>query len=282
MGYSDYKSLRFELNDAGVLYVTIDHPPINLVDETLVAELNRAADEIAADGQVRVAVLQSANDEYFMAHSDLARVGVAPPGDPLPTSDARATQLVAGKFAKMPKATIAKITGRARGGGSEIALGCDMRFAAIGQAFLGQPEVSVGLIPGGGGTQRLPRLIGRGRALEVILGCDDLSAEVAERYGYVNRAVPAEKMDSFIDALSRRIAEFPPHAVARAKLAVDMGLAAPLDDGLWIEAEQFAACLARPDTAKRVQDVMVIGGQTYEGELDLPALETKLPPETST
>lgn len=282
MSFVGYQCISFDLNANGVLYVTINHPPINLLDAKLVGELNLAADEIAANADVRVMVLQSAIPEFFVAHSDLARVGVAPPGDPLPTADQRATQEVAGKFSSMPKATIAKIAGRARGGGSELALGCDMRFAAIGRARLGQPEVGVGIIPGGGGTQRLPRLIGRGRALEVILGCDDLTAEVAQRYGYVNRAVPADEIDAFVDNLATRIAAFPPHAVARAKLAVDKGSAQGLNDGLWIEAEEFAACLARPATSQRVSAALNQGVQTFDGELRLPDLICDLPLSTST
>jgi len=102
--------------------------------------------------------------------------------------------MIGERFRNMPKVTIAKIEGRARGGGNEIALAMDMCFAAVGKAIFGQPEVAVGLVPGGGSTQRLPRLIGRGRALEVLLGCDDFSAELAERYGYINRALPADEL----------------------------------------------------------------------------------------
>src|SRR4029077_6198884 len=117
-------------------------------------------------------------------------------------------------------ATIGKIEGRARGGGSEFLLSLDMRFAALGRATLGQPEVALGIIPGGSGTQRLPRLVGRGRALEIVLGCDDFPADMAERYGWGNRALPPARLGPFIERPARRIAGFPAEAIALAKSAV--------------------------------------------------------------
>ena len=142
---------------------------------------------------IRVVVLQSALPDFFIAHSGLGRVGAASK-TVSHTRSFRLTQSIGERFRNMPKVTIAKVEGRARGGGSEIALAMDMCFAALGKAIFGQPEVAVGLVPGGGSTQRLPRLIGRGRALEVLLGCNDLSAELAERYGYINRALPADEL----------------------------------------------------------------------------------------
>src|ERR1700753_1078249 len=186
MPYADYKCFRLKF-DAGVAFVSIDHPPINLLDEVLSQEFDRLGRELEADDSVRVVVLQSALPDFFIAHSGLSRVGNAPK-IVSHTRSFRFTQTIGERFRNMPKATIAKIEGRARGGGSEIALAVDMCFAALGQAVLGHPEVAVGLVPGGGATQRLPRLIGRGRALEVLLGCDDLPAGLAERYGYLNRA----------------------------------------------------------------------------------------------
>ena len=130
------------------------------------------------------------------------------------------------RFRTMPKATIAKIEGICRGGGSEFALACDMRFAAIGRAVLGQPEVALGIIPGGGGSVRLPRLVGRGRALEIVLGCGDFDAVAAERYGYVNRALSENEIGPFVDKLARRIASFPAAAIRLGKEAESGGLLA--------------------------------------------------------
>ncbi len=167
MQYVDYKCLRLVF-DSGVAFVDIDHPPINLLDEVLSQELDQLGRDLEADKNVRVVVLQSALPDFFIAHSGLGRVGSASKVVST-TRSFRFTQTIGERFRNMPKVTIAKIEGRARGGGSEIALAMDMCFAALGKAIFGQPEVAVGLVPGGGSTQRLPRLIGRGRALEVLL-----------------------------------------------------------------------------------------------------------------
>jgi enoyl-CoA hydratase/carnithine racemase len=141
----------------------------------------------------------------------------------------------------------------------------DMRFAALGRAVLGQPEVAVGIVPGGSGTQRLPRLVGRSRALEIALGADDFPADVAERYGYVNRALPPEELRPFVDRLARRIASFPPEAVARAKAAV-LAAEAGVRDGLVLEARAFEECLAFPEARRRMEAFLAAGGQTREVE----------------
>src|SRR5580704_5888111 len=195
MRYSDYKCFRFGF-DSGVAFVSINHPPINLLDDVLSAEFVILGRELEVDDSVRVVVLQSALPDFFIAHSGLGRVGAAPKRASH-TRNFRLTQMIGERFRNMPKVTIAKIEGRARGGGNEIALAMDMCFAAVGKAIFGQPEVAVGLVPGGGSTQRLPRLVGRGRALEVLLGCDDFPAELAERYGYINRALPADELSLF-------------------------------------------------------------------------------------
>jgi enoyl-CoA hydratase/carnithine racemase len=170
----------------------------------------------------------------------------------------------------MPKATIAVIEGRARGGGSEFALALDMRFAAREAAVLAQPEVGLGIPPGGGATQRLPRLVGRGRALEIVLGGDDFDADAAERYGWVNRALPAAQLRPFVDRLAARIAAFPAPAVAAAKAALDAGEAA-LEDGLLEEHRLLRQALATPEATAAMERFLAAGGQTREGELDLGA-----------
>ncbi len=167
--------------------------------------------------------------------------------------------------------TIAQIEGRARGGGSELALSLDMRFAAIGRAVLAQPEVALGIIPGGGGTQRLGRLLGRGRALEAVLGCDDFDAETAERYGWVNRALPADEIGPFVEQLARRIASFPALGVRCAKQAVEAAMPSPLD-GLLAEARAWNEVLTDPDLDARFDAALAAGAQTREGELDLAGL----------
>src|SRR5258707_89372 len=166
MRYSDYKCFRFGF-DSGVAFVSIDHPPINLLDEVLSQEFDKLGRELEADESVRVVVLQSALPDFFIAHSGLGRVGNASK-IVSHTRSFRLTQTIGERFRNMPKVTIAKIEGRARGGGSEIALAMDMCFAAIGKAIFGHPEVAIGLVPGGGATQRWPRLMGRGRAFPAV------------------------------------------------------------------------------------------------------------------
>jgi enoyl-CoA hydratase/carnithine racemase len=267
MQYSDYKCFRIEL-DSGIAFISINHPPINLLDEVLSQEFDRLGRQLEADESVRVVVLQSALPEFFIAHSGLGRVGAASKVVSA-TRSFRLTQTIGERFRNMPKVTIAKIAGRARGGGSEIALAMDMCFAAIGKAIFGQPEVAVGLVPGGGSTQRLPRLMGRGRALEVLLGCNDLSAELAERYGYINRALPEHELTPFVENLARRIASFPTHAIAHAKAAVDAGAFSSLAEGLLVEAHESDLSVASEVTQARVQEALKIGAETYEGELQM-------------
>src|ERR1700683_906724 len=267
MRYSDYKCFRFAF-DSGVAFVSIDHPPINLLDEVLSEELDKLGREYKADESVRVVVLQSALPDCFIAHCGLGRVGAASKT----VSHARGfrlTQTIGERFRNMPKVTIAKVEGRARGGGSEIALAVDMCFAAIGKAIFGQPEVAVGLVPGGGSTQRLPRLIGRGRALEVLLGCDDFSAELAELYGYITRALPADELTPFVERLAHRIASFPAHTVAHVKAAVDLGTFGSLAEGLLVEAGESDLSVASEVTQARVAEALKVGAETYEGELEM-------------
>ena len=275
MPYSDYKCFQLRI-DSGVAFASIDHPPINLLDDVLSAEFDRLGRELEADDAVRVVVLQSALPDFFIAHSGLGRVGAAPK-KASHTPSFRLTQMIGERFRNMPKVTIAKVEGRARGGGNEIALAADMCFAAIGKAIFGQPEVAVGLVPGGGSTQRLPRLVGRGRALEMLAGCDDFPAELAERYGYINRALPADELTPFVERLAYRIASFPAHTVAHLKSAVDLGASGSLAEGLLVEAHESDLSVASEVTQARVAEALRVGAETYDGELELEFLSRLSP-----
>jgi len=189
MANHDYQALRIAI-DRGVAFVTIDNGPINLLDQALIGDLDRAGRELEADPAVKVVVLQSANPDFFIAHADINLIQQLPATPPPRTEKLGAFQAMVDRFRTMPKATIARIEGYCRGGGSELVLACDMRFAALGKAVLGQPEVGIGIVPGGGGSVRLPRLVGRGRALEIILGCGDFGADVAEHTAEERDAVP--------------------------------------------------------------------------------------------
>jgi len=264
MTYDDYEALRITV-DGGIARATIDHGPINLLDLTLIIELDRFGSQVEADDEVRVVVLDSADPEFFAAHADVTLIQALPTDDPSLHAELEGFQAMVDRFRTMPKATIAVVEGIARGGGSELALSFDMRFAALGRAVFAQPEVAVGIIPGGGGTQRLARLVGRGRALEVVLGCDDIDAATAERWGYVNRALPDAELRPFVDALATRIASFPAASIARAKTAVDAALPDPVA-GLLAESQLFRACLAEPEAHARMAAFMAAGGQTRDVE----------------
>jgi enoyl-CoA hydratase/carnithine racemase len=265
--------LSLELVD-GVATVTIDNGPINLFDLSLYLAMSKLAHELAADPEVRVVVLGSANPEFFIAHFDVTLIQQLPTDSPPPVS-LNDFHSMCEAFRTMPKATIAVVEGRVGGGGSELALSCDMRFAATGRAVFNQPEVALGILPGGSGTVRLSRLVGRSRALEVVLGCDDVSAELAERWGWVNRALPPAELWPFIDRLARRIASFPPHAVAAAKQVVLRAEKDVVPD-LLAEAAAFNATLGHPRTVASLAAFLEQGGQTRDGELRLGDLAGEL------
>jgi enoyl-CoA hydratase/carnithine racemase len=279
MAYDGYSALRIAVSsgagEGGIAEVVIDHPPINLFDMALMGEMARLSAELADDDDVRVIVFRSANPDFFIAHADVELIQQLPRDVPPRSDELNFFHQMVDRFRTMPRVSIGVIEGRARGGGSEFLLGLDMRFAARGRAILSQPEVALGILPGGGGTQRLPRLIGRGRAAEVILGCGDVDAELAERWGWVNRALPSDELGPFVAALARRIAAFPAEAIALAKESLnraDSGLV----EGLLDEAHAFNQTLATEPAQVRMRRFMEIGGQTPEGEKNLDDLIAKL------
>jgi len=274
MAYDGYSCLSVAVAD-GVARVVIDHPPINLFDAALMGEMARLGAELEGDESVRAIVFRSANPDYFIAHADVTLIQQLPMDVPPKAEALNFFHAMVDRYRTMPKVSIGAIAGRARGGGSEFLLGLDMRFAARGRAILSQPEVALGILPGGGGTQRLPRLIGRARAAEVILGCDDFDADLAERYGWVNRALPADELDGFVDRLAARIASFPAEAIALAKQSLSHA-DGDLVDGLIEEAHAFDRTLATKPAQERMRRFMELGGQTDETERDLGGFIEKL------
>jgi enoyl-CoA hydratase/carnithine racemase len=256
----------------GVARVDVDNPPINLLTVPLMRELARVADELAEDPDVRVVVLGSANADFFIAHFDVEAILRFPTSGPAQREpELNVLHAMCERFRTMPKATIAKIGGRVGGGGSELAASCDMRFGALGRTVVNQMEVALGILPAGTGTQRLPRLVGRGRALEMILGSDDIDAATAERWGYLNRTLPPDELDPFVDELARRIASFPPGAVARAKQSVLNAEPDP-HDALVEEAFLFQEALRLPEAATAMRRFLALGGQTTAAELRMGEL----------
>lgn len=245
----------------GYYRAVIDNPPINLFDPEVGNDLRWLMDTLEADDEARVLVFESATPDFFAAHFDIVKGATmehptGPTGLPLwPDLVTRMTQA--------PFVTIASIRGRARGVGSEFVLACDLRFASRELAVLGQPEVGLGLFPGGGGTERLPALVGRARALEIILGCEDFDAETAERYGYVNRALPDAELDAFVDRLARRIASFDRPAIAKAKERINHSSPLPAGADLVASQSDFFACFAWPATQARLARLFELGFQQH-------------------
>lgn len=257
---SSHKTLDLKVIE-GVAEITFDNGELNLLDIPLEEDFEDAINICEKDDAVRVIVLQSANTEFFIAHADLNMVGMVPKEQP---KDLPPFPALVARIREMPKPSIAKIAGRARGGGLEVALACDMRFGAIGKCIVGLPEVGGGLIPGAGGTVNLPPLTGYARAAEVVLGSGDFSAELAERYGIINRAMPEGELDAYVTRLSRRIARFAPHAVALAKKSLQAS-SGDLRTSMFNETLLFGESMT-DETRKSLAQALKHGGQTLEAE----------------
>jgi enoyl-CoA hydratase/carnithine racemase len=226
--------------------VTFDHPPINLIDSVMIGELGELFADIERNEGPAVLLFDSADPDYFLAHYDIAAangslVNSLPAG---PTGFHPWVDIVV-RLGRLPAVTIAAIRGRARGAGSEFVLASDIRFASRERAVLGQMEVGFGAIPGGGPASMLPRLVGRGRALEILLGGEDFSGELAERYGYVNRAIPDDEFEDFVDRFARRVSTFDRPALADIKHFVNK-VSLPADDEFPPQMDAFWRSAARP------------------------------------
>ncbi len=261
-----YKLIRTHTR-RGVLHAIIDAPPINIMTPALYEELVSFTAEVEADPAVRVVVIESADEDFFIAHFDIEAILAFDTSRPARrTEELNPFHQMCERMRTMPKATIAKIAGRVGGGGSEFAASCDMRFGALEKTKINQMEVGLGILPGGSGTQRLPRLVGRGRAMEIVLSSDDLDAATAERWGYLNRALPASELDAHVDSLAYRIASFSAEAIALAKQSIN-NAELPLREGLTEEAYLFQQTLRTEEAARRMKKFMQLGGQTREAEL---------------
>lgn len=263
--------------DRGVLFATIGNPPCNVMSVQMMSDLTELGQRISADDSVRVLVLQSQDPEFFIAHFDTPVViQKSIEGLPRRARELSPLQAMCAMLRDNPKPSLVKIGGRAGGGGSELASSCDMRFGVRGKTVINQMEVPLGLLPGASGSQNLPRLMGRGRALEVILGGNDLDAETAERWGFLNRIFDTvEEMDSFVDALSFRIAKWPPHAVALAKESVG-NIDLPWRQGLLEEQLLAAHAVRDPATKRLLRKFMELGAHTRDGEARMGALLLKV------
>lgn len=276
MAYDSYKLIRVE-REGRIVTAAVDNPPINLITMQLYGELAALAKELEADADSTVFVLKSANPDFFLAHFDVSAL-LGFPVDQPPSREAATNNeyhAMCERFRTMGKATIAQIEGRVGGGGSELAASFDMRFGVYGKTIINQMEVAAGILPGGTGTQRWPRLVGRGRALEVILGSIDVDAHTAERWGYLNRAFTANAIGPYVTMLAKRIASFPPSAVRLAKEAVDASTLA-IADGLVEEAYLFQKVMREPSAKHAMTRFLELGGQTREGELRVGEIAGKI------
>ena len=274
MGYDEYQLLKIDVS-GGVARARVDAPPINLMTLPLFGELTKFGQQVGDDPDVRVVVLSSADPAFFIAHFDVEAILQFPTDREPERTTNNVFHQMCERYRAMPKVTIAQIEGRVGGGGCELIQSFDMRFGVIGETTINQMEVPIGILPGGGGTQRLPRLVGRGRALEIILGGDDLDAVTAEKWGLLNRAFAPDEIAPFVDALARRIASFPQTALELAKQSVNAA-ELPLAEGLVEEGYLFAKLLRTEEAQVNMRRFLDLGGQTREGELHMGDLCEKL------
>ncbi|OBK93018.1 enoyl-CoA hydratase [Mycobacterium asiaticum] len=252
------------VEDESLWRVTFDSPPINMVTPEILVELPELIDQMTAARELRVVVFESANPDYFLNHYDTSRVaetpkGLGPTGYPLTVDTSIRLSL-------LPVVSIAKIRGRVRGIGSELTLAMDMRFASE-RALFGQPETASGNLPGGGGLEHLPRLLGRARALEVALSSDDYPADLAERYGWVNRAVDDGALDSLVDTLARRIASYDKESIAAVKQQINRH-ALPSPEDMVSSLEIYLESFNWPGS-KRRREVALAAGRNQPGDYEL-------------
>ncbi|KAA0942581.1 enoyl-CoA hydratase/isomerase family protein [Streptomyces apricus] len=270
MNLDQYTTLRVAV-DAGVARIILDNPPVNVLSGTLIRELHDVLGTLRDDRSVRVIVFSSANPEFFIAHVDIHILdemdelrGIA---DRNP--DANLFQGVGELLRHQPQVTIVELAGKARAGGAEFVAAADMTFAARESAGIGQSEVLMGIVPGGGGTQYLRERVGRNRALELLLTGDLVDADTAAAYGWINRAVPAAELDAFVDGVAKKIAALSPELIAAAKQLVPP---TDLTDGLRAENDAWAELVSGDLPPRLMTGALEQGAQTPAGERDLESV----------
>jgi enoyl-CoA hydratase/carnithine racemase len=269
MPTASFETLRVH-QEGAVLFADIAAPPMNLLGTELIRDLVSLIQQTEADESCHVLVFTSADPDYFISHVDVTRIAEYRDAAAKVTGEA-SLGLLFRYLSASRVVTIAQIEGRVRGAGSEFVLACDMRFAARESAIFGQPEQGFGLIPGAGGIQHLTRLMGRARALEVMMSAEDYDAELAERYGWINRALPASALEEFVRSLAHRIAAFPRAGRAALRDRVNAIALAPADD-FRRDSNLFLECARDPETQRRTRVAMTRGFQTHDGEMALAVM----------
>jgi enoyl-CoA hydratase/carnithine racemase len=254
------KSPQIRLNKASPTYwrVTFDNPPLNLMGPEFVLKFREIMSAIETDENLRVVVFDSAVEGFFLNHSDFSVKMEELTSLPQGPTGLEAWPDILVRITHVPVVSIAKIRGRATGNGSEISLACDMTFASREKALLSQWEVGIGMVAGGGPMTRLPRLIGRSRALEVLMSSEDIHGDLAEAYGYVNRSLPDAELDAFVDSLATRISSFDKWAIANTKRLVNAA-SLPPDVEMAAGWDACMASVARPTTQARIKAFMDLG-----------------------
>ena len=252
--------LRVTRHSPAYWRVTIDNPPLNLIDPDILHELQDLIYQFEAANELKVVVFDSANPDFYIAHVDILRGGGRDPTDVGPTG-LRLLPDFMQRLSRLPVISIASIRGRARGIGAEFVEGLDIRFGSREKMILGQPEVGSALIPGAGGSVYLPLLVGRARALEIIASSEDYDAAIAERYGWINRAIPDAELDDFVDRFAHRIASFEKKALIEAKRLVNRSSLLPDDARLAAAGETFLRMQTWPETRSRIAKIVERGFQ---------------------
>jgi enoyl-CoA hydratase/carnithine racemase len=255
---SEQSTITFVRTTPQIARITFANPPVNLVVGDTVRRLDEITRELETDPDIQVLVFDSSTPDFFFNHFDLAAAAEFP----TPEGEGAVpiwTEIVL-RLSKAAYITIASIRGRTRGGGNELTLALDLRYASRENAIFGQPEVGGGLLPGGGGTERLPRFIGRDRALEVILSSDDYDADTAERWGWVTRALPDAELDGFVDTMAARLASFDKTSLASAKAMVNRA-SLPPDADLVTAYGEFEHSLTLPGFTSRAAGFQAIAAQ---------------------
>jgi enoyl-CoA hydratase/carnithine racemase len=265
----DFETLKVN-RERAVLFVDIAAPPMNLLGPELVRDLVSFIQRAEADDTVQVLVFKSADPDYFISHVDVTRIKEYRAEAAKLTGEA-SIALLFRHLSASRLVTIAQIEGRVRAAGSEFVLACDMRFAARESAIFAQPEPGLGVTPGAGGVQHLTRLMGRARALEVMLGAQDYDAELAERYGWINRALPANTLGDFVRSLAHRISKFPAAGLVTVKDRVNAIALAPVED-FRRDSDLFGEGSSKPEAQGRFEAALKRGMQTRDGEMDLARL----------
>jgi enoyl-CoA hydratase/carnithine racemase len=254
-------------SEGSVLFAEIAAPPMNLLGPELVRDLVSLIQRAEADQNVKVLVFKSADPDYFISHVDLRRISEYR-AEAAKLTGEPSIALLFRYMSASPLVSIAQIEGRVRGAGSEFVLACDMRFAARESAIFGQFEPSFGVIPGGGAAQHLTRLMGRARALEVMLSAEDYDADLAERYGWINRSLPADSLGDFVRSLAHRIAAFPAAGQAVVKDRVNAIALAPVED-FRRDSDLFGEGVRSPEVQMQIGAALKHGLQTRDAEMDL-------------